>query len=159
MSFFHAHIRTTIDIGVMPERVWRILVDFARYPQWNVTFRFADGHMRVGERLDVKVLSGNLRETRVRPVLLRAEESRELRWRGSLLLPGILDGEHIFELVPSGEGGTRFNHSEIFSGILVSMLRRELDTNTRRAFESFNRALKRRAEDDSSPGESPRESF
>lgn len=153
MSFFHAHIRTTIEIGATSDRVWRILTDFARYPEWNRTFRFADGHTRTGERLDLTVLSGNSRETRFRPVLLRAEKNREFRWRGSLLLTGIFDGEHIFELEPSGEGGTRFDHSEIFSGILIPIIRRELETNTRRAFESFNRALKRRAEDGSSPGD------
>ena len=33
-----------------------------------------------------------------KPVLLTVKPARELRWRGSLVLPGVFDGEHSFLL-------------------------------------------------------------
>jgi len=33
-----------------------------------------------------------------RPTILKAEPERELRWLGRLLLPGLFDGEHVFEI-------------------------------------------------------------
>lgn len=42
-----------------------------------------------------------------RPTVLVAEPDRELRWRGRLLVPGLLDGEHAFVVEPRGDGGVR----------------------------------------------------
>ncbi len=38
-------------------------------------------------------------------------------------------------------------HSEYFNGILVRLLRKSLDTDTREGFEAMNRGLKARAEE------------
>ena len=61
-------------------------------------------------------------------------------------MPGIFDGEHIFSIEPLGTNQARFVQREIFTGLLVPLFTRELDTNTRRGFEEMNQALKARAE-------------
>ena len=33
-----------------------------------------------------------------KPIILEAEANRELRWRGSLPIPGLFTGEHIFTI-------------------------------------------------------------
>src|ERR1043166_415244 len=71
--------------------------------------------------------------------------SRELRWLGRFLLPGLFDGEHQFTLQAMASG-VRFTQSERFSGILVPLFRRSLDTDTKRGFLEMNLALKHRAE-------------
>lgn len=81
-----------------------------------------------------------------RPIVLKAERGRELRWRGRFLLPGILDGEHIFSIEPLGENKVRFVQREEFSGLLVPLAWRSLDTDTRRGFTEMNAALKEQAE-------------
>lgn len=68
---------------------------------------------------------------------------KELRWLGRLWLPGIFDGEHIFEIEPVDADRVRFVQCEQFNGILVPFF--NLD-GTRRGFEAMNRALKERAE-------------
>ena len=40
------------------------------------------------------------------PTVIRAARNQELRWLGRLLLPGVFDGEHSFQLSPTA-GGTR----------------------------------------------------
>jgi hypothetical protein len=81
-----------------------------------------------------------------RPIILALQPEAELRWLGRLMLPGIFDGEHQFQLEPIGEARTRLIHRETFSGLLVPLLWRKLDTQTRQGFEAMNRALKQRAE-------------
>ncbi len=81
-----------------------------------------------------------------KPTVIHVAPERELRWRGRLLLPGVFDGEHCFEMSPLGEGRTRFVQREKFSGLLVPFLWNRLATNTRRGFEAMNTALKERAE-------------
>lgn len=61
-------------------------------------------------------------------------------------MPGIFDGRHRFELTPLPSGGTRFVHTEHFSGLLVRFARRSLDNHTKQGFEAMNAALKTRAE-------------
>lgn len=80
-----------------------------------------------------------------KPIVLKVDEDRELRWRGKLLVRGVFDGEHVFALQQT-ETGTRFNHYESFSGLLVPFLKGMLERDIRPGFEAMNRALKEKAE-------------
>ena len=80
------------------------------------------------------------------PTVIRAAPNEELRWLGRLLLPGVFDGEHCFQLTPTADSGTRFVQREVFRGLLVPLLWKSIATNIRRGFEAMNAALKERAE-------------
>jgi hypothetical protein len=139
-------IDTEIEIDAPAESVWRVLTDFASYPDWNPFIPYIAGSPRKGEKLEVRIRPLNGREMTFRPTILAADRERELRWRGKLLLPGLLDGEHTFALMPLPDGGARFAHRERFSGLLVPLVRRSLDRGIRGGFEAMNQALKIRAE-------------
>ena len=81
-----------------------------------------------------------------RPTVREASPSRELRWLGHLGVPGLFDGEHAFQLEPTGAGQTRLRQNEEFRGVLVHLLPNSLFDKTRRGFEEMNRALRTRAE-------------
>ena len=82
-----------------------------------------------------------------RPRVLRAVPDQELRWLGRVVLPGIFDGEHFFKIEPLDQGRrTRLIHGERFTGLLVPLLRKNLDRGTREGFEAMNQALKARVE-------------
>ena len=139
-------LRSEIEIQTSAERVWQLLIDFASFPQWNPFIRKATGNIRVGERLEVNIQPSGARGMTFRPTVLKAEPNRELRWLGHLLISGLFDGEHIFTIEPLGEGRVRFTQREVFTGLLVPLFARGLDTDTRRGFEEMNQALKTRAE-------------
>jgi hypothetical protein len=82
-----------------------------------------------------------------RPVVLVAVPERELRWLGRLLLPGLFDGEHEFQL-EQREAACRFHHSERFSGVLLPLFGDGLLQATREGFVVMNAALKKHAEAD-----------
>jgi hypothetical protein len=76
--------------------------------------------------------------------VLVVRPQRELRWKGALFISGLCDGEHYFLLEPTGSG-VRFIQGELFSGILVGLMRGALN-GTVDGFHAMNAALKQRAE-------------
>jgi hypothetical protein len=135
-----------IEIAASAERVWRLLTDFASYPEWNPFIRRISGEPTTGERLEVRIEPPGGRGMTFRPTVLNAEDNRELRWLGHLLVPGLFDGEHSLVIQPLGENRVRFVQREAFRGLLVPLFARSLNNNTQRGFEEMNRALKGRAE-------------
>jgi hypothetical protein len=55
------------------------------------------------------------------------------------------DGEHFFVLTANGDGTTRLNHGERFSGALVALARGSTK-NGAAGYEAFSLALKQRVE-------------
>jgi hypothetical protein len=139
-------LRTEIEIQASAERVWQLLTDFPSFPQWNPFIRKASGNIRVGERLEVRLQPSGASAMTFRPTVLKVEPSREFRWLGHLLVRGLFDGEHCFTIEPLGGSRVRFSQREVFNGLLVPLLARGLDIDTRRGFEEMNQALKVRAE-------------
>jgi hypothetical protein len=81
-----------------------------------------------------------------KPTCLKLVKDKEFRWLGRLWMPGLFDGEHIFELIDNGNHRIRFVQREKFKGLLVPLLWKQLDTGTRKGFELMNQKLKERAE-------------
>ena len=137
-------IETSILIVAPRSRVWSILMDFASYPDWNPFIRSIKGKPIVGERLEAVIQPPGRGASTFRPVVIEAESERSFKWRGSLPVPGLFTGEHRF-LLRDEAGGTRFEHSEQFTGLLVPLLGSALE-NTKRGFEAMNAKMKDRAE-------------
>ena len=138
-------LRTETVIEAPAERIWQILMDFDAYPGWNPFIRRIRGTPETGSRLDVLLGAPGTRPMRFRPRVLAMVPNRELRWFGHLGIPGLFDGEHIFELTPLGPRSTRFVQRERFRGIFLPFLARRLETDVRRGFDAMNRALRDRA--------------
>ena len=139
-------LRSEIEIAASARRVWEILTGFEVFPQWNPFIRRARGNLVEGGRLEILMQPSGARGMTFSPTVLTVEVDRELRWIGHLFVPGLFDGEHIFTIEPLGTDRVHFTQREIFTGLLVPLLSRMLDTDTRRGFEEMNKALKARAE-------------
>ena len=139
-------IATSVRIAATPERVWAMLLDFPRYPEWNPFVRSIEGSPTESSRLKVTISPPGGKSMTFRPIVLRNIPRQELRWKGKLLLPGLFDGEHYFGLVPASDGSTQFTHGERFTGLLVPLFRGTLERDTKAGFEAMNAALKQRLE-------------
>ena len=138
-------VSSSIEIAAPPEKMWRVLTDFASYPQWNPFIQSISGSLAIGERLRVCIKPPGGKAMTFRPTVLMVEDNRKLRWKGRLLFPGIFDGEHHFELVPTPSGSS-FSQEEKFSGVLVRMMGAAIFQRTQRGFAEMNKALKQKAE-------------
>lgn len=81
-----------------------------------------------------------------KPTVIILESKNEFSWLGSLVIPGIFDGEHIFQLEQINNTKMKFIHRENFSGYLVPLLWKSLNSHTRRGFEEMNKVLKEKVE-------------
>jgi hypothetical protein len=138
-------IITSIEIDAPPNVVWEILTEFDRFDLWNPFIRSIEGKAVPGNKLTIEIAPPGGKAMTFRPMILTAS-GKELRWLGRVIFPGIFDGEHCFQIEPLGDRRVRFVHSERFSGLLVPLFWRSLDTQTRRGFEEMNQALKLRSE-------------
>ena len=138
-------IETTIQISAPAAKVWHVLTDFERHPEWNPFITGIFGDKSVCGTLHINIHPPGGKGMSFAPKILAFTPGRELRWKGKLLLPGIFDGEHYFLLEAVSEQETRFIHGEKFSGILVALFGGMLE-KTKEGFEAMNAALKKECE-------------
>jgi hypothetical protein len=98
------------------------------------------------EKLCVLLSQPGGREFAMKPKVIKRDEGRELAWFGRLLMPGIFNGEHHFEVHPTGDDKSRFVQWEEFTGLLVPMMKKMLNESTKEGFNAMNQAPKREAE-------------
>jgi hypothetical protein len=139
-------IKSEIQIHATPERIWKILTTFEKYPTWNPFIKSIQGDVKVGSRIIARLEPPEGKGMTFKPTVLVFEQNKEFKWIGRLLFPGIFDGEHRFELIDNGDGTTTFIQAERFKGILVRMLSKMLDGSTLNGFRAMNQKLKEEAE-------------
>ena len=136
-------IKTEIIIRTTPEKIWTILTDFEKYPQWNPFITSIKGKVERGKKIQVRIEPPNGKGMTFNPTVLTKDENRELRWLGKFLFSGLFDGEHKFELIENGNGTVTFIQSEKFTGIFVGLFNPE---KTQQGFTEMNKKLKELAE-------------
>lgn len=133
-------IKTEIRINASAQKIWSILIDFEDYPKWNPLILSVDGTVAEGKQIEVRIKGSTFN-----PVVTAYEINHRLQWRGKLLFHCLFSGEHRFTLTEHADGYTTFQHNEIFTGILVNLLKKQL-IMTKRGFEEMNRKLKEKSE-------------
>ncbi len=133
------------EIDAPAERVWQVVSDFARYPEWNPFIVRAAGEQRPGARLAVRIVAPGVRAVTFRPRVLDLQPGRLIRWKGRLLLPGLFDGRHALSVDPLGDGRARFTTHEEVTGILLPFLGKVMKAS-QEGFAQMAAAVKARAE-------------
>jgi hypothetical protein len=123
-------LNSEIEINASSETVWNLLTDTSKFPEWNPFIRRLSGELKVGQKLVVFMQPSGTNGMEFKPDVVKVEPNHELRWLGHLIFPGLFDGEHIFQIESLGD----------------KLLKKSLDTETRRGFNEMNQKLKERAE-------------
>ncbi len=141
-------IRTEITVDATPARIFEILADSARWPEWNPILRVVRGRLGPDARF-IGRLAGGALPLVFDAAVTRFEPARSLAWKGprSALVQRLASGEHYFELEARG-AQTLVVHGERFEGLLPNLgpLWQRVEGNLHRAYRAFNKALKARAE-------------
>jgi len=138
---FRNEIRTEIEIDATATEVWDVLTDFPAYHGWNPGTATIEGEPAVGARLAVSMKLASGRGIVMKPRVVASDPGRELRWLGRLLVPGLFDGEHRFEIHEREPGRVTFVQAERFRGLSVPILRRMIEVDTVATFRAVNEAL------------------
>ncbi len=132
----------TKTIRADPARIWALLVDAARYPEWNPSVIGIEGSITEGGMIKVFAAISPDRAFPVRVEQLLPEQ--KMVWRGGMPL-GLFKGIRQFILTPEAAGTVRFEMSETFSGLMAPLITRMMPDLTE-SFEQFASGLKGAAE-------------
>ncbi len=138
-------ITTEIEIAAPAGGIWAVLMDFDSYGEWNPFIVRLEGEPEIGARLEARLQPPGGKAMTFKPTVTAVEKERFFQWLGRVGFKGIFDGRHSFKLSPT-EHGTRFEHSEKFTGILSSMMSGKRHEMTKQGFQAMNESLKARAE-------------
>ena len=131
-------IKTEILIHATSDKVWNILIDFENYPNWNPFIKSIKGTAKVGNKILARMEPPGAKGMTFKPRVLVVDINKEFKWIGHLIIPGLFDGEHTFELIDNGNGTTTFRQNEKFRGILIPFFKKMIEKNT---VQGFNTAL------------------
>jgi hypothetical protein len=139
-------IKTHIAINATPARVWEVLTDFPRYPDWNPFVLEVKGSVRQNATIRYRFeMPRGVRIWTPATVLTFAPE-RELRFSANFLSRAVFRGDHYFAIQPNDRNGVVFHHGEVISGLLFPIVRLVLQNFGPPQFHALNGALKQRSE-------------
>ena len=139
-------VRTEITINAAKEKIWQELTNFSAYPSWNPFAKSIQGELSSGSTLAVTIDVPNSGIMKFKPRVIDVQANKSFSWQGKLLVKGVFDGRHSFEIQEKSEQECLLIHKEDFSGIMVPMVWKKLDVNSRLGFMNMNKALKERCE-------------
>ena len=134
-----------IEIQSTPERVWEVLTDLGKYPEWNPLLCRAEGKLIVGEKVNLTAKSAS-NDMNLLCTVTKVVTNRQFSWKFHVVLPFLFRGEHIFKIESINENKVRFVDREIFHGVLVPLQAKNLETNAKPAMVAMGEALKERVE-------------
>jgi hypothetical protein len=112
---------------------------------WNPFLKRVEGTAKPGAKLRVYYEPPGKPRMSFKPTMVEVVRQRELRWRASLIMSSLFEGEQVFHLEDKGRT-CKLHHTQRFSGLLLPLFGTELYEMTRTGFEAMNAALRSRAE-------------
>ena len=134
-------IATEIIIEASSQEVWNVISDNSNWKNWNPFMINSSGTIAKGKKLQ-NTLQMTDKTMGFKPRILEYTEGKSFTWIGRIIMPGIVDGKHSFEVIPLENGKVKFIQYEKFSGILSGIMVKKYGTETKENFIKMNVALK-----------------
>jgi hypothetical protein len=138
--------RTTLAVDAPAEKVWEVLTDFDRYPEWNPSLPSIKGEPRLGSTVALTLVMPGRPSVKVKANLTEVVPGRRLVWDGNLGADRLFAGHREFLIDPQPDGTVLFTHVEDVSGLLFPLFRVFMGGAIRRHHDRLNAAIKERAE-------------
>lgn len=139
-------IKTEIEVKAPIEEVWKTLVDFNNWKNWNPIVSDVSGESALGCKLSVTMCGKDGKTAqKYQPVISVFESPRTFRWRAKMGAEVLFTNDKVFELEKTNSG-TRVVHKELFSGLIVGMFWKKMETFVPGMLNAMNSALKKQVE-------------
>lgn len=140
-------IRKDVEINAPPSKVWRTVVEFEKYKDWNSQLQYLGGELKPQGLLHLKLSAKGTDPYEFKSTVSYWEENKRFAWLAVTGFPRIFDGEHFFELQDLGNGKTLVVNREEYRGILSLIIRNlPMMKTAPEGFELMNTELKRYCE-------------
>ena|SRR5688572_13212357 len=140
-STFSMLYSVAIPIAASPATIWSLLTNAADFPRWNSTVTKIEGRIADGEKIKLRarIAPDRVFSLNVSDVV---PESRMV-WSDGFA--PMFRGVRTYTLTPLEDGRIEFAMSEVFSGVMLPMIKGSLP-DFAPAFETYAADLKRAAE-------------
>jgi hypothetical protein len=139
-STFRLEYAVSAPIAASPEVIWAKLTDAPGFPSWNSTVTSLEGKIEKGAKLAVRVPVSDRTFT---PTVVVLEPASRMVWADGFA--PMFKGERTFTLSPRGDGKTDFTMREVFSGLMLPMIKGSLP-DFRPVFDQYAADLRRACE-------------
>jgi len=143
---FHVLHHSESRIAADREKIWGILMDLDRYPEWNPYTIAMKSTLRVGDPMIMTVKMNaavTLEQTEHIRVL---EPNHKVCWGIETDTPEFNSGERCQWLEPLEGGGTRYVTEDLIEGTANQLVTALFGSDVQRGFDAVAVALKKRAE-------------
>jgi hypothetical protein len=139
-STFRTEVRVSINIRATPEQIWELLTNAADFPRWNSTVTSIRGSIAQGEKLELRV---PISDRTFSPKVTELVPMARMVWSDGFA--PMFKGERTFTLTAREDGTTDFDMVEIFSGLMLPMIKGSLP-DFGPVFDRYAQDLKMEAE-------------
>ena len=139
-STFRIECAVRCNIAAPPAAVWALLTDAAGFPRWNSTVTSITGEIALGQKLALRV---PISERTFTPKVTELVPEERMVWSDGMA--PMFKGVRTFTLSPRPDGSTDFAMVEVFSGVMLPMIKGTLP-DFGPVFEQYAADLKREAE-------------
>ena len=140
-------IETDIVISAPTQSVWNVLTDISKYAEWNPFIPYAQGDLNLGSKISILIHPLGIKNQKYKVKITDLNRPRVFSWRGHFLVPGLIDGNHTFELASLSERETKLIHREVFTGALVPFVWKSfIIPRLKPGFGALNESLKQYVE-------------
>lgn len=137
---FRLEYGVSAEIAASPGAIWKRLTDAAGFPSWNSTVTRIEGVIAKGQKLAIQV---PISERTFTPKVVELEPERRMVWADGMA--PMFRGERTFTLTPRADGSTEFAMREVFTGLMLPMIKGSLPDFVP-VFEQYAKDLKRAVE-------------
>ncbi len=137
---FRMECRVTINVKAPASKIWALLTKASDFPRWNSTVTSIEGDIALGQKLKIKV---PISERTFSPKVTELEPEKRMVWSDGAA--PMFKGVRTFTLRPAADGSTEFEMAEVFSGLMLPMIKGSLP-DFGPPFEAYAADLKREAE-------------
>jgi len=138
---FRMECAVAINIKAAPTKIWGLLTTSKDFPRWNSTVIKVDGEIALGNKLGLTVKSAPDRV--FKPTVTAFDADKTMVWSDGFA--PMFKGVRTYTLTPKGDGTTDFSMVEVFSGLMLPMIKGSLPDFVP-VFEQYAADLKREAE-------------
>jgi hypothetical protein len=143
---FRMRCAVEVNVRARPVTLWNLLTSAAEFPKWNSTVASIEGEIALGKKLALRVPAAPGRV--FKPKVTELESEKRMVWSDGVA--PMFKGVRTFTLAPRPDGTTDFSMVEVFSGVMLPMIKGSLP-DFGPSFEQYAADLKREAENRGAP--------
>jgi uncharacterized protein YndB with AHSA1/START domain len=139
-STFRMECAVATDIRAPAGKIWALLTSAKDFPRWNSTVSSLEGEIALGNKLELRV---PVSERTFSPQVTELQAPARMVWSDGFA--PMFRGVRTYTLTENADGTTGFSMREVFSGLMLPMIRGSLP-DFGPPFEQFAADLKCEAE-------------